>query len=230
MNKKVLLLATIMIFIFSIPSFASETNKTITVSGEHSIYVKPDICKIVFEIISKDINQNKALKDNSLRTNNLIEAFKKNNIKAENINTLDFNVSPQYTYDDGKETFQYYNVSNTIELTLSDLSKVGEFISLASKSGADKIGYLNYESSKADEYYNEALMGAVKNAKSKADSIAKALNIKVSYPNKITESSNNYYPIYRNNLELKESMDSISTPIEVKDLNIKASISVEFSF
>lgn len=224
--KRIISLVLVMMFLITVPSFAAEGSR-VAVSGQGKITLRPDKCTVEFATVSRDSDQTKALADNTAKNNKMVEAFKKNGIKSEDIVTQNFNLGEEYEYnEDGTREDRIYVVTNTVELTLKDLTKIGNFIEIGINNGADSVGYLRYDSSKTDEAYARALKLAVEDAKSKTNIIANALGVKIKGVSLVEEMNNNYYP-------RAEYMDNLAMPkasglkIEVKDLEINANIVME---
>lgn len=211
-------------------SYAAE-NGIIKVSGQGRITLKPDMASVEFRVISKDKNQNKALEENSIRSKQLIEVFRAENIKDEDIETIDLNLRPVMNYENNREELDYYMVTNTIELTIRNIDKLGKFIELASNNGVDSIGYIRYDSSRSNEAYNQALKMAVEDAKSKTNLLGQALGVNIKAVSKLEESSSNHYrPNTVRYDALEESAlgaGKAAPEIKLGDLNIEASVIME---
>ena len=101
-----LLLSTFLVFFtFKVDaSSASSQPKTeITVKGQASVYVEPDIAILTFGVLSEDVSANAAYFQTAAKINKTIDAVKKLGVDPKDIKTLRINVYPKYSYnkDDG---------------------------------------------------------------------------------------------------------------------------------
>lgn len=238
-RKKELILVTIMTFIllFSnvLPAYASSSSSIIKVEGEGSVIIKPDTCFINFSSISEDKEQAKAAELNAKKMEKLMKDLKKSGIKDEDLKTVSLYISPIYSYENGKQEFKTYRAINVIRVKLRDLSKIGKIIDQGIKSGADEVGSLDYTSSKLDEAYNEAFALAAKDAEMKAKSIGQAFGLEIKGPVRIEETSRNYNKISAGSMDLAEEKETsmggpVHTPINIDDLEISASLSVDYGY
>lgn len=234
MSKKLTsILAMSLVLLISTVSFAAENKGSISLSGVGNVIVKPDVADLNFSITTSGNDSKEALNANNVQMKALIDALKKNGFKDEEIKTNYVVLNPRYDYEylDTPEIVGYDAV-NSITVTLNNLDKIGNTLSFAVENGANSIGYIQYRSSKGTELYNQALINAIKEAKLKADALkgeVGAANISII---KVEELSSNYYRSNTLNLDRKvEAAGSIEdVPINVEDLNISASVRVEFAY
>ncbi|HBV66825.1 MAG TPA: hypothetical protein DEF04_00595 [Clostridiales bacterium] len=101
----------------------------------------------------------------------------------------------------------------------------GTIIDTAVNSGANVIELISFDVSNRDYYYQQALNMAVMNAIQKAKSIALNLGIRSEpIPVRIVENSSQFAPpLFRREL-------ASPTPIVPGNINIEASVTVDFEF
>lgn len=204
--------------------------RLVTVQGVGEIIVKPDVATINIGVETEDDDAAFAQESNARLMDKVTTAIKALGVKAEDMQTSQYNIykSRNYGDDDQKE---YYVVSNTLTITLNDITKVGAVIDASSKAGANKINSINFSVKDESVYYQQALKNAMKSAKGKASTIMATFGKKPSIPYSISES--NYYGgVVRANYSMDMAMakESIVTPIEAGDLTITANISVQYDY
>ncbi len=123
-----------------------------------------------------------------------------------------------------------YQVSNGITIKTTDIDAVGKLIDVATSAGVNSIDGIDFESSKADTYYQEALKKAMLNAKAKANAIASTFGKTVELPLRVSEVQ--YGNDYGRNVYEAKMMDSAasSTPIQAGGLRINATVTVEYGY
>lgn len=210
---------------------STATTRTINITGDAEINVTPDIAYLLLGVTTDKATTTEALKANATAMNNIMATIKKEGIKDEDIKTSNYSINPKYDYDKSteKSTLVGYTVSNTLNVTVKDISKVGQIIDSAVASGANISNGINFGISDYGKYYNMALVNALSNAQGKAQAIANSLSIKLTTPAKITENSTgvpNNYPV---GISAKlESSDS--TSIQAGTYKVKANIGLVYEY
>ena len=209
----------------------SSTTKSINIIGDGEVNATPDIAYLFLGVTTDKSTTTEALKANSTAMSNIMAAIKKEGLKDEDIKTSNYNLSPKYDYDKAteKSILVGYTVSNTLNVTVKDISKVGQIIDTAVASGANISNGVSFGISDYGKYYNMALVNALSNAQSKAQAIANSLNIKLTTPAKITENSSGVPTNYPVAINAKlESADS--TSIQAGTYKVKANINLVYEY
>lgn len=209
--------------------------RTINVTGYGEVNVVPDIGYLYLGVTTENSTLDEAQKNNSTTINKVIEAVKKAGVVSEDIKTSNYSINPKYNYDDktGTSTIIGYTVNSTLNVTVKDIASIGNIIDTAIASGANISNGVTFGVSNYEKYYNEALTNAILNAKSKAQAIATALDVKLSTLTTITENSNGIpieYPISYDSASLKNIGGSEGTTIETGVYKIGANVSVVYQY
>lgn len=238
--KKVVFLVTLILAVCLIAStvFAAEASGAITVTGTGSIKVKPDIATINIGVTTDDADAGKAQETNSAEMNKVLKALKDNGVEDKDVQTSYFSIYPKYDYSYmvmsvTEPTVSGYTVTNSVNVTVRDISKVGEILNAAISAGGNYGGNVSFSISDDSKYYAVALDLAIKNAKSKADVIAKSIGVSIEKPSSVTESGY-YRPIsysdYAYDAALKAVSGAGSVPISQGDLEVTATVTVEYGY
>ncbi len=150
---------------------------TILVSGEGKVFAKPDIGQVSLSVISDALTVASAQKDNTDKMNKITSAMKEAGIKEEDLKTANYNISPRYQYSAGKSTIIGYEVTQTLEVKIRDLEKVGDILGKAAAAGANQVGSLTFTFDDPEKLNSEARQKAIDNAKTKARDLAKSLGV-----------------------------------------------------
>lgn len=170
----------------------SNTNTTgkINVTGTATVTAVPDTVTINIGVVTEDENLQKTQKDNAEISNRVINTLTSFNIPKENIRTFNYSIEPKYEFKDGEQIFKGYTVSNILSVKTNDIKNLGAIIDKATASGANRINSIAFSLEDNSIYYNQALNSAVKNAVSKAVSIARTLRVQINEtPVKVTEEN-----------------------------------------
>lgn len=167
-----------------------EKQNTITVSGEGEIYVKPDLAKVTFTVTNEAKTVIEAMEENTKRMNDVIDYIKKEGVEDKDLKTTSFNIYPRYEYvrdweieiyppPTGKRVLVGYEVSQSLQVKIRDMTKIGTIIQAATESGANQMSNLAFVVDKEDEFKKQARAEAIEKAKEKAQELASQLGIKL---------------------------------------------------
>src|ERR1035437_9215963 len=109
---------------------------TITANGEGQAMVAPDVSRVSFSVQNPAPPTADAQAATTKQANAAIAFVKEQGIADKDVKTLSYNISPQYSYPDsssgmmrpGTPKITGYQVSETIQVTIRDLSSVGEVL------------------------------------------------------------------------------------------------------
>jgi uncharacterized protein len=132
---------------------------------------------------------------------------------------------------DIKEYLIYYQATNDIIVSTTQLDIVGEIIDLAVISGANNINYISFELRDPQDLMLQALQLATQQAYRKAEAIARSLNENIATLLTVKEEKTAYTPFrfQDNTLQREVAFSSVPTPIEPGDVTIRATVLAEFS-
>ncbi|MGE7765386.1 SIMPL domain-containing protein [Peribacillus sp. NPDC096540] len=203
-------------------------NHTLKVSGSGTLQAAPDQAVITLGVISEDVDPQVAQQANSQAIAKVIASLRSIGIPEEQLKTSDYRIDPQYDYIEGKELFKNYKVQHIIQAKTTDIEKIGSIIDTAVRNGANSITSIRFSLSNPEAYYNQALSLALKNAYEKALSMARTLGISLNpVPNQVEELSETSPPIL---FQTSSYTKMASTPIQPGELNITASVRVEYTY
>ena len=103
-------------------------------------------------------------------------------LPAGNIKTVNLSINPNYRYPkEGNPTIDGYMVTNTIRVTIDDVSLIRKVIDVATRAGATSVNRLNFTLNAESEkrVRAKALAQAASQAESNAQALATALNLKL---------------------------------------------------
>ncbi len=199
--------------------------KKMILTGKGQVSVAPDLAVIRIGVQTNGDNVTEAQTENARISQNMINAIKQAGITE--LQTVQYQIEKLYDYENGVQIDRGYQVHNLLEIRMSNMELIGTIIDTAVYFGANIVESIRFEVSNQDIYYQKALNLAVKNAIMKAKSVAISINLNTDpIPVQITE--NTFTPIpYSNTFSLRESA---ATPIETGNMQINASVTIEFIY
>lgn len=164
-----------------------ETKNTITVSATSEVYAKPDLGLISFSVTNEAKTVAAAINENTKKMNAVIESMKAQGIETKDLKTTNFNIYPRYEwqrvgippYPEGKRVLVGYEVSQSLEVKIRDMAKIGDVIQAATDAGANQVGNLQFTIDNEDELKKQARGQAIDEAKTKAQELATQLGVKL---------------------------------------------------
>ena len=128
-------------------TLASGASTGISVVGESTISVKPDIA--ILDIGVETFAESVALARQSAaqEMGSVISALKKHGVDDSDIQTNRLNISPSYDYEEimvrgkrtGRQVLKGYFVNNVVKVRIRELEKAGEVIDRTASAGGDSI-------------------------------------------------------------------------------------------
>jgi len=176
-----------------------ETRNTITVSDTGEIYAKPDLALTTFSVVTEAKTVGEAMSENTKKMNAVINFVKGEGVEDKDVKTTNFNINPRYEYQKveteiypyppGKRVLVGYEITQSLEVKIRDMVKIGDIIQGATEAGANQVGDLQFTIDKKDELKAQARAEAITKAKNKAEALASQLGVHLIRITNFSESS-----------------------------------------
>lgn len=164
---------------FDVIGKAERHERTITVSAEGRVAVKPDIAVTTMGMIIEAPTVAEAQQKNTTVMNQLIARLKAMGIEEKDIQTTNYNIYPQYNYTDNTgRQLTGYEVSQSVTIKIRDLTKANMVLALAGEVGANSVSGLQFTVDDPEVYKAEARQLALTSVKEKALSLSKDLGVR----------------------------------------------------
>jgi uncharacterized protein YggE len=164
---------------------------TISVNGEATVSVPPDLAEIDGGVISSAKNAREASDANNATMGRVLLALKGSGIDEKDYQTSRLSLQPQYAPGQPGQASQPvivgYRASNRVTIRLRDVTKVAGVIDTLVGAGANDIGGINFMVSQASKLLDEAREQAIADARRKAEIYAKAGGVTLGAPLRISE-------------------------------------------
>lgn len=199
--------------------------RTVTVSASATVSAEPDLARITVGVVSEAETAREALSRNTEAMRQVIDGLKAAGIAAEDVRTVSFSVDARYSSprDGSQPKITGYQARNDVQVTARDLKRLGEVLDQLVRLGANQMGGLSFEVSKAETLKDEARKQAVANARRRAELFASATGARVGEVVAIAEESAappGPRPMFRS------AMAAEAVPIERGTLQLEAHVTV----
>ncbi|MSU74881.1 DUF541 domain-containing protein [Candidatus Kaiserbacteria bacterium] len=182
---------------------------TITVQGAGQATLPPDVARISFSVQNTADTVAEAQAATTKQTNEALAFVEKQGVSEKDVKTLSYNISPQYSYPNpcvrGALCPQYYDntpkitgyqVSQTVQVTIRDLTIVGAMLTGLGTLEVQNVSGPNFALDDATAGYTAARADAINKAKEQAQILAKQLGVRLNKIVNFSESSGGYlYPM-----------------------------------
>jgi uncharacterized protein YggE len=198
---------------------------SIRTSGEAVITVQPDRAQIDVGVVTQAAVSQTAVTQNAQKLEATLSRLRSLLGANADIKTISYSVSPVYVYprEGGEPTISGYTASNTVRVTLDDLTQVGKVIDAATEAGANRVQNLRFTLRDERNAQSQALREAAQQARRKADALASALNLNIIRVLSVEESSPVAIP-YREAVFTRA--EAASTPIEPGTIEVRATVTL----
>ena len=166
----------------------SETLLTVSASGRAD--TRPDEARLQLGVQSDGATAGEAGRLNSEKMTRVTQALAPLGVKSDDLQTRNISMN---RIDYGKERgrFRAYNV---VEVTIRDMSKVGEAVTAVTEAGANVMSGPDLRVSNREAANKSAYAAAYRAARSRADAYAEAAGLKVSRILAIYDGGESYAP------------------------------------
>ena len=160
----------------------------ITVSGEATVSVPPDLALVEGGVTSEAKTAREASDSNNAAMGKVLQALKGAGIETKDLQTARLSLQPQSAPNrSGPSAIVGYRASNRVTIRVRDVTKVAGVIDTLVAAGANDIGGINFMVSQASKLLDEAREQAVADARRKAEIYAKAAGVTLGAPLSISE-------------------------------------------
>jgi uncharacterized protein len=163
------------------PGYAIPADGTLlSVAAEAEARRVPDVATVSAGVVTQAADANAAMRDNATKMEKVMAAIRAAGIAERDIQTAGISVQPQYRYAENvPPTITGYQASNTVNVKNREIAKLGKVLDALVASGANQVNGPNFEVDKPESAYDEARLAALKKAEARAQTYAKAMNLRV---------------------------------------------------
>jgi uncharacterized protein YggE len=217
-----------------IPSLSAQDNcshpRIISVTGNAEIKVAPDEASLTLGVDSHDKDLAIAKVDNDKRIKKLLNLAHAAGVDPKNIQTSALTMGPEYS-DEKIPKLLGYQVSQTVTVTLTDLSKYEDLMTNSLRAGVNRVDGINFFVADPKKYREEARLQAVRVAREKAKAMAAELGQTIGKPWEVIEQSDYDAQDMNANfggVHYKMPMQSAQSTVAGGEVTIRALVRVSF--
>jgi uncharacterized protein len=214
--------------VLPLPSPFAGSPAAVIVTGTATIDVVPDVARLVVSMQSPAQTASQAESQNAAASDSAISHIVRAGIASSDIKTLGVQVWPQYDYHSSPAVLTGFTATQTLQVTIHDLRRIGAVIDAAVAGGATSVQGITYDLNDHSAASAQALTKAVADALTKARAMANAAGIHLGPVVSMTdiESTPYPFPIVR---AATASAGPSSTQVSPPDVQLTMSVTVGWS-
>jgi uncharacterized protein YggE len=208
-----------------------DDNRRVTrvmVAGDSIVQAQPDTAILTLSVVTQNRSAITAQQENAAKSDAVVNVLKTVAGAGAEVKTSGYSLQPQRVYKEGQPpTITGYEARNSVTVTMSDLSKIGNVIDAAAQAGSNDVAGIAFTLRQDRPARDRALGEATREAMSKAQVIAQALGGRVVRIVEVQEDGFQQrppVPVYQT--ESLMAAKSVATPIEVGSLEIRSRVQV----
>lgn len=211
-------------------------SNVISVSKTGTVYTKPDLAIVTITSTTEAKTASDAITKNREKSAAVLGFLKDQGIQDKDIKTTNYNVYPKYEYVsvsssseiyyDRNQKLVGYTATESLEVKIRQLDKIGDITTGAVSKGANDVSGLNFTVENMDAEKAKARSQAIIDAKADAQSIANGLGVKLVKIVNFTESGN--YPYYAYEMTKSIGAGVSSAPVATGENKIDVTVNITY--
>jgi uncharacterized protein YggE len=187
----------------------------------------PDTVTVLIGVSTQASSARSALDANNAKANALIELLRSNGVAAKDLRTSQLSINP--TYNDKAGSITGYQVENTVQATLHDLSKAGALLDAAvgAIGNAVRIQQISFSIGDDSRLRAQARAQAVSQAKAQAAQLAQAAGVTLGPIRSLTELADVGAPITYD-LQSAAGTSAASVPLQAGQQEITVAVDLVY--
>jgi hypothetical protein len=179
--------------VLAVPSPAQETvtspDRSVRVMGESTVTVAPDQATVRFGIVSRAETAEAARSQNAEAAKSAMNAVRELGVGEEKMRMEMLRLQPRREYNPETKTREEkgYEATRQVVVELDDLEQLPRLVTRVVQRGANRVEGIDYGLSDRSAVRDEALGDAAKNARDKAQLLARSLDATLGPVRQIAE-------------------------------------------
>ncbi|TND57703.1 DUF541 domain-containing protein [Aeromonas dhakensis] len=227
-------LLTLSALVISAPLFALEVPQAphLVVSGYAEQKAEPDMLTLNVSVTALEKQGIKAKQQVDGKVAAFFGQLEGLGIKRTDVEAGNLVISPEYQYPQNKKPeLVGYRAQRQLAVKLYQLDKLSELMDTALKAGLESVSQIEYGLKAPQAMKEQARLGAVEDARSKAESLAKAFGMKLGKVYSVEYRNNTPMPIYSRALKaaaMSPAADMMENSYQQQQISITDNVEAVF--
>jgi uncharacterized protein YggE len=212
-----------------VAAHAPSDGTLVSVSAQAEAKRVPDVATISAGVVTQATDANAAMRANATQMDKVMAAIRAAGIAERDIQTSGVNLNPQYKYVENQApAITGYQASNTVNLKVRDIAKLGKVLDALVASGANQVNGPSFEIDQPEAVYDEARRAALEKAQARASMYAKALGLRVRRIVSISEGGGFQPPMPMPMMAMARGKAEADTAVSPGETTLTANLDVVF--
>ena len=206
------------------PLSAQAAERLITVSGEATVAVAPDMAVIRIGVTSQGKTAHEASNTNAKQMTKVLAAIKGTGVADSDVQTSRLSLQPQYDPNkSGTARLLGFQVTNQVTIKIRDTGKMPVILDTAISAGANEMSGIEFVVSEQSKLLDQARDDAIADARRKAELYAKAAGAKLGKVMAISEEGSSPPP-----RPVMQAMRAGAVPVAPGSQMLRANVTVSY--
>jgi len=234
-RKLNLLIVSLLTLVISTVSLADDNKplSRILVTGEGRADLAPDMAILTLTVTREAETARNALDTNSNAMAEVLKAMKAAGVKDNDLQTSGFSIQPRYFHPPVKPSgkreapqISGYTVRNSLTVRVRDIGAVGTILDKSVSLGVNEGGSISFTNDDPSEAITRARTLAVKNAMTKAKTLADAAGIKTGRILEISEYASNPRPMLMAQADMAVARSGNAAPVAAGENSYMVTVNI----
>lgn len=212
------------------PAWAdSERPPSISVIGEATVSVPPDLARIDAGVTSDAKTAREASEANNAAMGKVLLALKGAGLDEKDYQTSLLSLQPQFGASRGSSPSHQiagFHASNRVTIKVRDVAKIAGLIDTVVGAGANDIGNISFEVSQPSKLLDDAREQALADARRKAEIYARAAGVVLGAPVSVVEGGP-ATPLFRANMAARPM--TAAAPVATGEETLSVTVNVTWA-
>ena len=182
--------ALLVALVVLLPASAQAADKLITVTGQASVAVVPDLVAIRIGVTNRAKTARDASEANAKQMTAVVTAIKGDGIADRDMQTSQLSLQPDYdSSKSGTAQLLGFQAGNQLTVKIHDISRLPTVLDHATTAGANEVSGIEFEVSNPSKLLDKARVEAIADAHRKAELYAQAAGAKLGKVAAISEET-----------------------------------------
>lgn len=217
--------------VYSFQSLPQNASQDFSVSGTGKAYAKPDIALVSFGVQTEALKSQDAVDQNNTKMNAVTKAIKDLGVEEKDIQTTAYNLSLVYDWtQNGGRRFKGYSLNQQITVKIRNFDKINDILDKATVAGANDVGSLQFTVDDTEKVKSQARQGAIVQAKTKAQEMAKQAGLSLGKLVNVSESYGGGYPapMYAGAGSLTSLEKSVAPDVQAGQMEVNVTVNLTY--
>ncbi len=200
----------------------------IVVTGEGKASGQPDVAMVTVGVESRALTARAAADSSKEQMEDVMVALQGKGISKEDIQTVDYSIYPEMSWEDEQPRVIGYVASNSVMVKIRQVDQVGEVLDAATEAGANRVYDIRFTFDDPAILREEARGEAMVDAQSRAQALADLAGVGLGKPRLISESFYEVPPMAYAAMGRGGGAEGAEVPISAGTLEVTVQVQVTF--